>query len=135
MPKMLRLLLLLCVTLSCKTLQVPTPLTMPASMPVDSSVPTALRIGDVQTSGNMVVLTPEQASKLAAQIKYFRGQMVEQYMLGRREGEIVLDGMAHQVQWMADEAAIRDQVWLRACVGALLLGIGTGALLAHTLDK
>ena len=135
MPMMRMLLLLLCVTLSCKTLQTPKPLALPASMPVDNTVPEQLRIGEVQTRDGMVVLTPEQAAKLAAQVKYFRGQMVDQYMLGRKEGEIVIDGMTHQVQWMAAEAQARDKVWLRACVGALLLGIGTGAVLSHTLDK
>lgn len=135
MPKMRRLLLLLCVTLSCKVLQTPKSLVMPASMPVDNAVPADLRIGDVQTRDGMVMLTPEQAAKLAAQVKYFRGQMVDQYMLGRREGEIVIAGMTRQVQWVAAEAQARDKIWLRACVGALLLGIGTGAVLSHTLDK
>ena len=32
------------------------------------------------------------------------------------------------------DISMRDRWWLRACVGALLLGVGTGAALYHTLD-
>lgn len=135
MLKMQRLLLLLCATLSCRpSLSIPEPLQMPASMAIDNSVPPKLKIDDIRTKDGMVLLTPEQAAKLAAQVKFFRGQMVDQYLLGRREGELVIDAMALQLRDIEQQVQLRDRWWVRACVGALLLGVGTGAALYHTLD-
>jgi hypothetical protein len=135
MPKTLSLLLLLCATLNCRPpLDLPQPLQMPASMAVDDSVPYKLKLGDIGTKDGMVLLTPEQAAKLAAQVKYFRGQMTDQYLLGRREGELVVDAMMQQLAELEQDVLLRDRWWVRACVGALLLGVGTGAALYHTLD-
>ena len=135
MLKTLTLLLLLCVTLSCRPpITLPEPLRMPASMAVDDSVPYKLKLDDVRTKDGMVLLTPEQAAKLAAQVKYFRAQLVDQYVLGRREGELVVEAMALQISDIEADISMRDRWWLRACVGALLLGVGTGAALYHTLD-
>lgn len=137
MQPMLRLLLLLCVTLSCSlpALDVLTPIAMPAPMAVDNSVPVALKLGEIRTQDDMVLLTPQQAANLAAQVKYFRQAMIDSYMLGRAEGEAVAGALTMQLRHSQAQGLRQQQWWLRACVGAVLLGAGIGASLTYTLAK
>ena len=60
----------------------------PTSLPV--SVPNELKIGKVEADGAWVRLSPEQASKLAAQLEYYQTLCQKAYILGRSEGVVAL---------------------------------------------
>lgn len=100
-------------------IQLPAPLSIPTSVPVE------LRIGKVQTDGEWIKITPVQASNLAAQIKYYQNLVQESYDLGRKEGQIVLSAtMLAAEQYHKNN----QKIFAYSIMGSLVLGFGLGAL-------
>jgi hypothetical protein len=96
----------------------------PMSLPV--AVPEELKIGKVQVSGNFVQLTPEQASKIAAQIEHYQIFSHKAYLQGRSEGIIALK----QEQALSEQRyqTMKRAVWYYSA-SSLALGVVTGFLL------
>lgn len=129
-PKLSRILSysIFAVVVSCVTLPRPIQLPPPASIP--TSIPTELRIGKVDVQGEWIRLTPEQASKLAVQVKFLQELVGESYLLGRKEGEIALDASSSISQQMHRRYM---KQFLYGIAGAFVLGTAVGIVI--TQDK
>lgn len=105
---------------SATAIRIPPPTSIPTAIPAE------LRIGKVDVEGEWIRLTPEQASKLAAQVKYLQQLAEKSYLLGRSEGIVALDAQIVQTQIIQKTARYRI---LYGLAGSFMIGLGVGFIL------
>ncbi len=118
---------LLC--LSCMPSSAVIRLPPPTSIP--TAIPPELRIGkvNVDIEGDWVRLTPEQAAKLASQIKYLQQLAEKSYLLGRSEGMIALDTQVKVMRTAELRSRSRYALGVAASLAAgLMFGFAMGVL-------